>query len=163
MTWFSTLLLLALTVWADGSVANPIAIQAPMDIPAQAGARGPYLAVAAICALALLAESVCVAFLSGRRSIASIYSWFVVTAVSFLIFIVIPLVVWPEYAPKNLASVRSWPLFFVELLIVLSEAFVLWAMWFPRSARDWVSAFKISAIGNAVSLTISLALFAIAT
>jgi len=157
----STLLLIALVFWAAGSVANPIAV--PMDIPAQAGSRGPYVAVAAICAIALLAESVCIAFLSGRRSIASIYSWFVVTTLTFLTFVVIPLSVWPEYAPKDLASALSWPVFFVELAIILSEAFVLWVMWYPRSVRGWASAIRISAIGNAVSLTISLVLFALVT
>ena len=156
MKLFSALLLLAFILWVDASAANPILVDSK-DLP-----RDRSDGVFTICALALFAESVCVALLAGRRSIQAVFIWSFVTTATFFVFIAFPLSIWPEYLPKSIAAIRVGPLLAAELAIVLVEAFVLWLMWFPRTAQASARALGVSAAGNAISFAVGLALFAIA-
>lgn len=141
-------LLFAAWIWPDVSGANPIAVNSSVTPPEPKSVSGT---VTLVCAFALIAESVCVALLSGRRGAGSMMVWFAITLATFLVFIVGPT---GDWAPVGPAGVRLIPSVVAELLVVLVEGAVLWRIWFRGQPGGAARAFAIALAGNLLSMGI---------
>jgi len=135
--------------WPEGSAANPIAVKAHEAFPWNVQ---PVSGVAALVSgAALVAESICVALLSGRRNAASMFLWFAVTLSTFLVFIVWPTGDWAPIGPSGPRITQSLA---AEALVVCVEGVVLWRMWFRNVPKGAARAFGIALLGNLLSLAI---------
>jgi drug/metabolite transporter (DMT)-like permease len=135
--------------WPDGSAANPIVVR---EHEAFSRNVQPVSGVAAlVCGAALVAESICVALLSGRRNAASMFLWFTVTLATFLVFIVWPTGDWAPIGPSGPRIAQSLA---AEALVVCVEGVVLWRMWFRAVPKGAARAFGIALLGNLLSLAI---------
>lgn len=129
----------------------------PIVIPPQPFVHAPPLGVQTlIVLLSLVAESLVIALLCGRRRwIRDSLLWFLVTLGTFVLLGLAPMF-YLEWKPRRFADMYGGTIMWLEATIVLLESLILWLLWLRRPGRSLISAVLIAGIGNAVSYGTSL-------
>ena len=145
--WF--LVAATMSLFADPIVMPPVPF-----VPA------PALSVQALIVLiSLVAESLVIALLCGRRRwIRDSLLWFVVTLGTFGLLVLAPMR-YLGWKPTRFADMYGGTIIWLEVTIVLLESLILWLLWFRRSGRSLISAVLLAGVGNCVSYGMSLICF----
>ena len=144
--WIAATALMLL--WADSIRANPIFMRAPASSP------GVQVEIAIA---ALAAESIVVGIHVSRRYWAlRAITWFPITLFTFLGFVAAPVITF-DWIPNSFHEVVGGNVGFLECLIVILEALILWWIWLRRSGQSLWRALLISAAENTVSYGLSVA------
>jgi hypothetical protein len=130
--------------------ANPIFVRPPGEA---------YNTQGLIIFASLYAESVLISLLAGRKHwLRDTLIWLLVTSGTFVVFILMPFRLF-NIRFSSFADIHSGAIMLLELMIVVSEALILWLLWLRSSGKSIFTACWIAAAGNAVSYGVSVVCF----